>query len=101
MRLENLYPNFLSLTPEAQLAYVASYRLCRAKDLTLFRTKRKAKPKSTGSKIDLSDEEKAVMKLLGLKPKDLIALRTLQIDDETSAEDEKLFTDETFEEGED
>jgi len=77
MRLENLYPNFGTSSPEAQAAYMSVYRLRRAEDMEKPSTYPKKKASSPGDRslIDLSYEEKALMKKLGLKQKDMILLR--------------------------
>ena len=75
MRLENLYPNFGLALPEDQRAFVAKYRLLRAEDMAKPSTYRK-KSAAKKSKIDLSAEEKKLIKTLGLRQKDVLALRT-------------------------
>jgi hypothetical protein len=102
MRLENLYLNFGKSTSEQQAEYIAIYRLRRATDLEKTPTSSKKKSSVTRSKIDLSltDEEKAVMKMLGLKQKDILALRDAVGESEVE-ESGDLFKDSTFEEGED
>ena len=100
MRLENLYPNFAKICAEEQAAYIASYRLKRAQDLVIEPKQKKVRS-GKGSKIELSDEEKALMKLLGLKQKDVLALRAIEPDTEEQEESgADLFKDTTFEEGE-
>ena len=77
MRLENLYQNFGKSSPEAQALYVAEYRLKRAVDME--KTPTWPKPKKVSlAKNPLTEEEKALMKLLGLKKKEVIALRKLK-----------------------
>ena len=108
MRLENLYPNFGRATPAEQAAYIASYRLKRAQDLAQ-ETKVKAVSRSKTSsakkaKIELSDDEKKIMKMLGLKVKDIEALRSVQQtgdDEESSTDDNKLLQESIYEEEED
>ena len=79
MRLENLYPNFGKASPEAQAEYIACYRLHRAEDMAKPSTypKTKAATKSSRAKIVLTEEEETLMKLLGLKKKDMTSLRAL------------------------
>ena len=81
MRLENLYENFGKASPEDQARYITEYRLRRAEDMAKPSTypKKKGVKKSTKSKtkIVLTEEEKALMKLLGVKKKDMIALRAI------------------------
>lgn len=100
MRLENLYPNFGKSPPEVQAAFISAYRLRRATDLaTVLSTKKPITVSKTS--ISLTDEEKAIMKLLGLKQKDVLALRSNQAE---PVEDEKeavnLFKEDTYEEEE-
>lgn len=77
MRLENLYSNFGLASPEDQAAYISAYRLRRAEDLEKSFARSKKKSTASRSKIDLSltDEEKRLAKMLGLKQKDMLALR--------------------------
>ena len=102
MRLENLYQNFGLLPPEGQLAYLTEYRKKRAEDMAKPNTYKFRKTKSTvkRSKIDLSDEEKALMKVLGLKQKDMMMLRDAVTEEEVVEDDASLLSDNSFEEGE-
>ena len=101
MRLENLYPNFGKASPESQLAFIASYRLRRAEDLAKPSTYKRERQTTQTTKIELSEEEKVVMKLLGLKQKDILALRaTTNGVVETNDDAAKLFEEDTFEEEE-
>lgn len=99
MRLEQLYFNFGDALPEEQLAFISSYRLRRAQDLEKSVPSKKKTTTSTKIKLELTPEEKMIMKMLGLKQKDVIALREAKIteeeDDELSGE---LFKDSTFDE---
>jgi hypothetical protein len=73
MRLEQLYTNFGESSPEQQAAYMASYRLRRAQDLEKVpKAKTKAGVKTS---LALTEEEKTIMKILGIKQKDIIAMR--------------------------
>jgi len=105
MRLEGLYSNFGEMSPEDQLAYIASYRLRRAEDMEKPPTYvRKKATKSTAkrSKIDFSDEEKFLMKSLGLKAKDLILLReSTAVPEEVEEDDAAIFDDGSYSEGDD
>jgi hypothetical protein len=101
MRLEQLYPDFSSMSPEAQAADLSAYRLRRAQDLS----KPPAEKKSiTGKKsqYDLSDEDKVLMKMLGIRPKDLLALRAATAEpevEENESDDTDLLKEDTFDEG--
>ena len=77
MRLENLYENFGLASPEMQAKYITEYRLRRSEDLAKPSTYPKSKPKSSKPKLVLTEEEKSLMKLLGLKKKDMVALRSI------------------------
>ncbi len=102
MQLKDLYKNFGESTPEEQAAFIAAYRLRRASDLAVSPTVQKrqptTKPKAT-PKLALSEEEKALMKMLGLKQKVILAARQLRIDDAGNNDDSTLLNDNTFEEG--
>jgi hypothetical protein len=101
MRLENLYLNFGTGSSEEQAKYISEYRLRRAQDLERVPTSKK-KSVSTKSKLELTEEEKVIMKMLGLKQKDILALRsmTVEAEEETVEETGELFKDETFDEEE-
>jgi len=61
----------------------------------------KKKKGASKPKIELSEEEKALMKMLGLKQKDLLALKESVEETETEVEETgDLFKDPTFEEEE-
>ena len=84
MRLENLYENFGKASPADQLKYIGEYRLRRAEDMAKPPTWPKVKLTKTGKVKSgkprakpLSEEEKTLMDLLGLKKKDVVALRAL------------------------
>jgi hypothetical protein len=99
MRLEQLYPNFGNASPEDQAAYISAYRLRRAVDLAVTPTVKKSSDKKSIYDLSLNDEEQAMMKLLGIKKKDIIALRAMsEVVEEDN--DTGLLTDSTFEEGE-
>jgi hypothetical protein len=103
MRLEQLYPDFSSLPSEAQTADLSAYRLRRAQDLN----KPPAEKKPTTGKrsqydLSLTDEDKALMKMLGIKPKDLLALRAATAEpevEENESDDTDLLKEDTFDEG--
>lgn len=103
MRLENLYLNFGTSSPEEQLAYVVAYRLKRAEDMAKpIPSRKKKSEKASAAKVVLTEEEKVVMQLLGLKQKDIIALRGITVAEEVEEEETgNLFEDSTFEEEED
>lgn len=98
MRLENLYENFGTATPEAQLAYISLYRLRRAEDLAKPSTDRRKSSVLSQAKIVLTEEEKLLCKLLGLKQKDILALRISATEEDEVTEE--LFDDGTFTGGE-
>ena len=102
MQLSDLYKNFGTSSPEEQAAFVAWYRIKRATDLLAPSTFKERKPSTSSAqkKLTLSDEEKALVKLLGLKQKDIIAMRELKASiEEVSADDSGLLNDSSFEEG--
>lgn len=97
MRLEQMFCNFGESPPEKQAEFMAAYRLRRASDLATIPSTKKSSIKKPS--LELTDEDKALMKKLGLKQKDIIALREAAsdtIEDNTSAE---LFKEDTYEEG--
>lgn len=103
MKLNQLYENFGEATPERQREIIAAYRFRRAEDM--FRPSAyKKKTPSTRVKIELTEQEAFVAKVLGLKPKDIIALRTTvtpEEENDTVADNAAdLFKDSTYE-GED
>lgn len=98
MRLENLYENFGQALPERQAEMIAAYRFRRAEELArpVTTSKRRATTSSVKrSKIDLSEEEKALMKMLGLKQKDMVALRE-SVDTVEDEDDAGLLNENTF-----
>ena len=102
MLLSQLYKNFGKSSPEEQAEYVAAYRLRRAADLatTPANKERKLTAGTVLKKLILSEEEKLLMKLLGLKQKDVLAMRELKTSiDEADLNDTALLNDSTFEEG--
>ena len=102
MQLGQLYKNFGTSSPEEQAEYVAAYRLRRAADLatTPANKKRKLTAGTVLKKLVLSEEEKLLMKLLGLKQKDILAMRELKTSiDEADMNDATLLNDSTFGEG--
>jgi len=102
MLLSQLYKNFGKSSPEEQAEYVAAYRLRRAADLatTPANKERKLTAGTVLKKLVLSEEEKLLVKLLGLKQKDILAMRELKTSiDEADLNDTALLNDSTFEEG--
>ena len=101
MRLENLYENFGLATPEAQAEYITNYRLLRAEDMAKPSTYNKKKSTSSTAtpkvKLQLTEEEQTLMELLGLKKKDVVALRALYVSEdeeeieESEDEEEELY----------
>ena len=76
MRLENLYHNFVTSPPEIQLQILSAYRQKRAEDMAKPNTFRVKAVKAAANA--LTEEEQIVMKLLGLKKKEVIAMRQLK-----------------------
>jgi hypothetical protein len=104
MQLGQLYKNFGTSSPEEQAEFMSVYRLKRASDLSSSPTvQKKRSTTSNGAsaqKITLSEEEKLLMKMLGLKQKDILAARQTSIVEVESAESEvDLLKDSTFGEG--
>jgi hypothetical protein len=89
-KLEDLYTDFLSLTPNMQEMAFLTYAQRRQEDLlsgVRFVTKKPRK--ATTETIQLTDAEKKLMKSLGLKQSDLVKLRTsIAIPEDEDDEDE-------------
>ena len=105
MQLGQLYKNFGLSSPEEQAEFMSIYRLKRASDLSNSPTMQKkqstASSGTSTSKLTLSEEEKLLMKMLGVKQKDIIAMRQVSITEAESLENESdLLKDSTFDEGE-
>ena len=69
MKLEQLYPNFLSLSEDEQLSFVSSYREKRHHDLvvtTVVDVKQRGKRKSVGRKVTVTPEALELLKKIGL-----------------------------------
>lgn len=76
MRLENLYPNFVTAPSELQLQILSTYRQKRAEDMAKPNTFR---VKATTAKANaLTSEEEIIMKLLGLKKKEVLVMRQMK-----------------------
>ena len=99
MRLEDLYPNFGNMNIEEQAVYVTQYRHKRAEDLQVFAPARVSK-KPKQNKLELTTEEKLLMKALGLKQKDMLALKS-SVGEEVKESEDNIFVDDTYEEEED
>jgi hypothetical protein len=97
MRLEQMYINFGESPPEQQAAFMAEYRLRRASDLAKIPSTKKSTSKKPA--LELSEEDKALMKKLGLKQKDIIAMREAVSDTEEDKNSAELFKEDSFEEG--
>lgn len=102
MRLETLYLNFGTASPEDQAKYISEYRLRRMQDLEKTPPSKKRSQSAKTTKLELTDEEKIVMKMLGLKQKDILALRAtaIEVEEEEVEETGDLFKDSTFDEEE-
>lgn len=95
MKLEEMYPNYLFLPLEGQIAFIASYRLRRMEDMANVPQERTRKVKET-SKIDiLTDDEKKVLKKMGISLKDYSGLRAVENGEEDDSP-ENYFRDDSF-----
>ena len=104
MQLGQLYKNFGTSSPEEQAEFISVYRLKRASDLsnpsTLQKKRAVASSKTPTSKLALSEEEKLLMKMLGLKQKDILAARQTSIVEVENTDNEAdLLKDSTLDEG--
>jgi hypothetical protein len=71
MKLYELFPNFIKLSSLERMKFLRSYRAKRAMELeNNIKNKRK-------SKLSLTQEEKDLMKSLGIKQKDLALLKEI------------------------
>lgn len=70
MKLYFLFPNFIKLSFFERMEFIRSYRRKRALEL-----EENIKNKRKSNKISLSDEEKTLIKALGITQKDLRALK--------------------------
>ena len=70
MKLYELFPDFTKLSYPGRVEFLRSYRAKRAMEL-----EESIKKKKGSSRISLSDEEKALIKALGITQKDLKVLK--------------------------
>jgi hypothetical protein len=70
MQFHQLYPNFLSLSPLEKEVFIRKYREERAFDLERSLKRKRAS-------ISLTEEEKTILKTLGIKKKDLLTLKEI------------------------
>lgn len=70
MKLYELFPNFTKLSSSERVEFIRTYRAKRALEL-----EENIKNKKKGSRIVLTEEEKALIKTLGITQKDLKALK--------------------------
>lgn len=87
-KLEDLFQDFMSLSEEEQTLFIRRYRDKRAKDLLEITTYTIRK-----NTTKLSDEEKSLLKSLGIKASDLNALKGLIGGDQDTDEDDEEETD--------
>jgi hypothetical protein len=72
MKLYELFPNFLKLSFSERTKFIRTYRAKRALEL-----EEGIKNKKKSSKVVLTEEEKALIKSLGITQKDLKALKEI------------------------
>ena len=70
MKLYELFPDFIKLSEIERTKFIRSYRAKRALEL-----EENIKNKKGKGRISLSEEEKQLIKTLGITQKDLLALR--------------------------
>jgi len=96
MKFEQLIPLMLNKTPEESLHDFELYVHQRNQDINTYNEETKRKlSKSKQERLILTDEEKILMKALGLKQKDLLSLRGITsksskqiMEEENNAEEE-------------
>lgn len=98
MNLDQLFPDVLLMTPEEEQIFSDLYFSKRNQDLISegrFADKTPRIKKTATPKVNLTEEEIVMMKMLGLKAKDLNSLMTSAIDDDSEDdEDDELEVDE-------
>jgi hypothetical protein len=70
MKLYELFPNFIELSEIRRTEFIRSYRAKRALEL-----EENVKSKKGKGRISLSEEEKQLIKALGITQRDLLALK--------------------------
>lgn len=93
MKFEQLIPLFLNKPNDQCFSDFEKYVHIRNQDINTFneQTKKKiARQSKQKDAIIFTEEEKALMKALGLKPKDLAALRGIKSSKETLANEEEF-----------
>lgn len=95
MKLEEMYPNYLFLPPEGQVAYISAYRHKRMQELANVVLDTARKVKETSKNDVLSEEEKKILKKLGISMKDYSALNAIS-DDVEDDNPEDFFKDDSF-----
>jgi len=75
MKLEELYQDFALLDPVGKLSFVSEYRVLRSYNL---KSEVNVKTRKVPETTSFTEQEKLLMKLLGLKAKDLRALKALK-----------------------
>lgn len=97
MKLEEMYTDYNSLGQDERLFFVIQYRQRRAFDLSKVEEKKSSKKQGS---LLVSEEEKVLMKLLGIKAKDIIAFRALKelepTEESSPEEDAILFGDDNL-----
>jgi hypothetical protein len=83
-KLEHLFPLFNEVSEEEQIQIIRNYRLKRNVDIDSFINSQKSKP----NKMTFTDEEKVIMKLLGISPKTLGVLKSMEEPEEEEDDEE-------------
>ena len=100
MKLEEMYPNYLFLPPESQAAFIAAYRHKRMQELANVVQGSVRKVKETSKNDVLSEDEKRILKKLGISVKDYAAMHAIS-DDVEEDNPEDFFKDDSFDIDED
>lgn len=97
MRLEDMFSNFLECSYEEQRSFIASYREARAKDMRIETRGPTKKVKETSKNNILTDDQKALLKKLGISVKDYSELNiTNNVDSDDDDDPESFFADDSF-----
>jgi hypothetical protein len=88
MQFEQLFTDFMSLTEAEQEQFFTQYKLRR--NIDLDKIPERTSKKSLKETLQFTEEELALMKTLGLKPKDLKALKAVEIENDLEEEEDLL-----------
>jgi hypothetical protein len=90
-KLDDLFPNFLNMTPEEAHQKLESYFIRRLIDISSPERfiKKDSKRPTTGG-VKFTDAEKELMKRLKLRPSDLLKLKNSVAEEEENDDEDEL-----------